>query len=87
MSELNQKPLGFKNYGPNWTWIVDLDLANVQSDSIAVKITAHWNDLQFSDAIQNFIAAMPDWATFVGRGSGLIVVEQKFDIDVNICRK
>lgn len=87
LAELNQKPLGYKNYGPNWTWNISLDLANVENNTLHVKLTAHWNDIQFSSAIQHFVSALPDWATFVGRGSGLVIVEQNIDIDVTACRQ
>ncbi len=87
LAELNSKPLGYKNYGPNWTWNISIDLANVASDEIKAKLTAHWNDIQFSNGIQHFISVLPDWATFVGRGSGLVIVEQNVEINIAACRK
>jgi hypothetical protein len=87
LSPLNEKPLGYKNYGPNWTWNISLDLASVKGNDTTVKLSAHWNDIQYSSAIQHFVSVLPEWATFVGRGTGLVVVEQYVDIDITACRQ
>lgn len=87
LASLNEKPLGYKNFGPNWTWFTYLDLAGVKDNTLRATLTAHWNDKRYSSAIQHFVAALPEWATFVGSGTGLVVVEQNIEIDISPCRQ
>jgi len=58
-----------------WTLSVKYTPGNFPPDStLQVEINSNYDQLYYSQNLQDLVNKLPDWATFVGRGRGLISV-------------